>query len=201
MRTTWWAAVVLCALVVTPASAWAQLTLPPGTPLIPSAPETTAGTGARRGPITVTPSISVLGEYNDNIFQSNANKESDFILGFVPGISVTLESPIYRLLGSYSFTAEIYADHSELNDAFARHNFLFDGRYRVTPLLTLSLTDSLIVANNSNTVAAENISTGRTRSFSNTLAPGVAYQLNPRTALRGRAAWTALRYDSDLALD
>ena len=182
-----------------PSPAWAQLTLPPGTPPLPST--TDAGTGARRGPITVTPSISVVGEYNDNIFQSNANKESDFILGFVPGITVAVESPIYRLLGSYSFTAEIYADHSELNDAFSRHNFLFDGSYRLTPTLTLTLTDALVVAKNSNTVATENVSTGRTRSLSNTVAAGVAYQLDPRTTLRGRAAWTALRYDDDLALD
>jgi hypothetical protein len=170
---------------------------PPGTPLLPTLPEA----AARRAPITVTPSISVLGEYNDNIFQNNDNKVSDFILAFVPGITVAIENPIYRLIGSYSFTAELYADQTQLNEAFARQNFRLDGTYRATPLLTLSLSESLLVARDSNTVAEENVSTGRTRSTSNTLSPAVAYQFDPLTTLRFRASWTALRYDDDLAVD
>ena len=142
VRTTWLAAVLVCVLA---APAWAQLTVPPGTPLIPP---TTEG-AARRGPVTITPSISVLGEYNDNVFLSNANKVSDFIVGFVPGITVALESPVYRLIGSYSFTAELYAEQTQLNDAFARQNLRLDGSYRVTPQLTVSLTESLIIAKKS----------------------------------------------------
>jgi opacity protein-like surface antigen len=193
-RGVWLAAVLVCLLA---APAWAQLQLPPGSPVLPPGTEG----AARRGPVTITPTISVLGEYNDNVFQSNANKVSDFILGFSPGISVAVESPIYRLIGSYSFTAEIYAEQEQLNDVFSRQNLRLEGSYRLTPLLTLSLTDSLIIANDSNSVAAENVSTGRTRSLANTLSPGVSYQLDPRTTLRGGATWTMLRYDSDLALD
>ena len=175
------------------------LTLPPWFPILPL-PTLPAGAG-RRGPVTITPSIAITGEYNDNVFQNNANKVSDFILGISPGISIAVESPIYRLLGSYSFTAEIYADQTQLNDAFSRHHLGLEGAYRITPLLTVSLADTLIVGNETNAIAAENVSTGRTRSVSNTLAPAVAYQLNPRTTLRGRGAWTMLRYDSDAALD
>jgi hypothetical protein len=207
-----WLAVAVC-VAATPA--WAQfsppagqlpppppqLSLPPGYPLLPFALPTPPAGAARRGPITITPSVSVTGEYNDNVFQNNANKVSDFILGISPGVSIALESPIYRLLGSYSFTAEIYADQSQLNDAFSRHNFQIDGAYRLTPLLTVSLTDTLLVGNDTNVLAAENVSTGRTQSLSNTLSSAVAYQLTPRTTLRGRGAWTALRYDSDAALD
>lgn len=207
-----WLAVAVC-VAATPA--WAQFTppagqlpppppvlsLPPGYPLLPFALPTLPEGAARRGPVTITPSLSVTGEFNDNIFQSNANKVSDFILGFTPGVSIAVESPIYRLLGSYSFTAEIYADQSQLNDAFSRHNFQIDGAYRLTPLLTVSLTDTLLVGNDTNVLAAENVSTGRIRSLSNTLSSAVAYQLTPRTTLRGRGAWTTLRYDSDAAID
>lgn len=193
-RVTWLAALVVCALAV---PAWAQLQLPPGSPLLPPGPESTA----RRAPITITPTISFVGEYNDNVFQTDVNKVSDFILGISPGISIAVESPIYRLLGSYSFTAELYADQDQLNDAFARQNLRLEGSYRLTPLLTLELDESLNVAKDTNTVAAENVSTGRIRSTANTLSPGIAYQLDPRTTLRGRGTWTALRYDSSLALD
>jgi hypothetical protein len=190
-----WLAVVAVLLLALPA--WGQLTLPPGSPLLPPAPDGTA----RRAPITITPSLTITGEYNDNVFQDNSNKVSDFILGISPGIAVAVESPIYRLIGSYSFTSEIYAKETELNDAFARHNLFVDGTYRLTPLLTLTLTESLIVSNTPNSVAVESVSTGRTRSLSNILSPGVAYQLNPRTTLRSRGTWTMLRYDTDDAFD
>ena len=190
-----WLAAVVC-LFAAPVSA--QLTLPPGSPLLPAAPTEGA---ARRGPVTIVPTLTLTGEYNDNVFQSNANKVSDFILGIAPGISVSVESPIYRLIGSYSFTTEIYADQTQLNQVFSRQNLNLDGSYRITPLLTVSLTDTLFVSNDTNNIAAENVSTGRTRSVSNTLSPALAYQIEPRTVLRLRGTWTMLRYDSDLALD
>ena len=195
VRTVGFIAVLLC-VAAGPAAAQTPLTLPPGSPTLPDAPEQ-----ARRGPITITPFISVTGEYNDNIFQNNANKVSDFILGFTPGVSIAVENPIYRLLGSYSFTAEIYADNEQLNDAFARQDLRLSGSYRVTPLLTLGLTESFTVANNSNFASADNVSTGRTRSTSNTLSPSVTYQYDPRTSLRFTGAWTMLRYDNNGGLD
>ncbi|HYE90107.1 MAG TPA: outer membrane beta-barrel protein, partial [Terriglobales bacterium] len=193
-RKLWVALMFLCAAAV---PAWAQAPpLPLGSPVpAPTAPE-----GPRRGPITVTPTISVTGEWNDNVFQNNANKVSDFILGITPGISVAIESPIYRLIGSYSFTSEFYADQDQLNEAFAQHNLRLDASYRVTPLLTLFLSDAFTVANNSNLVAVENVSTGRTQSTSNTLSPGLAYQLSPRDTLRLRGTWTTQSYDTPGAL-
>jgi hypothetical protein len=195
LRVAWLAVAAACALAP---PAWAQLTLPPGSPLLPPA---VADGAARRAPITITPSLTVTGEYNDNVFQDNDNKVSDFILGFSPGIAVAIESPTYRLIGSYSFTSEIYADETQLNDAFARHDLFVDGTYRATPLLTLTLNEAFIVANTPNTVTVETVSTGRTRSTSNTLSPGIAYQLDPRTTLRGRGIWTLLRFDSDTSFD
>jgi hypothetical protein len=186
-------AVLLC-LAAAPAAA--QLSLPPGTPALPP-----TGEQARRGPITVTPTLSVIGEYNDNVFQNNANRVDDFVIGFTPGIAVAVENPIYRLLGSYSFTAEIYADQTQLNDAFARQDLRLDGEYRVSPRLTVSLSEGLAISNYTNAISTEAVSTGRTRSTSNTLSPGVAFQLNPRTTLRGRGTWTMLRYDTDAAID
>ena len=195
LRAAWLAVVAVCVLAP---SAWAQFTLPPGSPLLPPA---AADGAARRAPITITPSFTITGEYNDNVFQDNANKVADFILGLSPGIAVAVEGPTYRLIASYSFTSEIYADETQLNDAFARQNLYVDGTYRATPRLTLTLTESLIEANTPNTVTVETVSTGRTRSLSNTLTPGIAYQIDPRTTLRSRGIWTMLRFDSDTSFD
>jgi hypothetical protein len=104
-------------------------------------------------------------------------------------------------VGSYSFTSEIYADNTELNDAFARQSLRLDGSYRVSPRLTLSLSEAFTMSNDSNLVVTENVSTGRTTSISNTLSPALAYQIDPRTQLRLRGSWTAVRYDSSTAFD
>ena len=186
--------VALLCLSASPAAA--QLSLPPGTPGLPP-----SGDQPRRGPVTITPTLSISGEYNDNVFQDNNNRVDDFIIAFTPGISVAVESPTYRLLGSYSFTSEIYADQTQLNDAFARHDLRIDGEYRATPRLTLSLSEAFTVSNYPNSVTVEAVSTGRTRSTSNVLSPGVAYQVTPRTALRSRFTWTLLRYDTAASLN
>ena len=183
-------------LCFTAAPAGAQLSLPPGTPALPP-----SGDQPRRGPITITPTLSVIGEYNSNVFQDNNNKVDDFIIAFTPGISVAVENPIYRLIGSYSFTAEIYADQTQLNDAFARQDLRVDGEYRVTPRLTLSLSEAFAISNYTNAIATDAVSTGRDRSTANTLSPGVAFQVDPRTTLRGRGTWTLLRYDDEAAID
>jgi opacity protein-like surface antigen len=195
-RNVWLATVFACATLVG-APAWAQ---PPGLPL--GAPTPPPGTEApRRAPITVTPFIAITGEYNDNVFQTNANKVDDFIFAFTPGISIAIENPIYSLIGSYSFTSEIYVDQEQLNDALARQNLRLDGSYRVTPRLTLSLSETFVMANDSNLVVAENVSTGRTTSMSNILSPALAYQIDPRTTLRLRGTWTLVRYDTGTAID
>jgi hypothetical protein len=187
---------VLVWLVAAPASAQTPLILPPGSPVLPPGPEQ-----PRRAPLTIEPTFTITGEYNDNIFQSNANKVSDFIFGFTPGVSVTAESSIYRLSAIYSFTAEVYADQDRLNDPFARQTLLVDGSYRISPSLAVSLSDTFYVSQNSNFVTAENVSTGRTRSTTNTLAPAVSYQFDPRTTLRALGTWTLQRYDTAGALD
>jgi hypothetical protein len=188
-------ALLLCA-VAAPVSAQTPLTLPPGSPLAPTSPDQ-----PRRAPFTITPSFTITGEYNDNVFLNNENRVSDFILGLTPGIAVAAESSIYRLIASYSFTAEVYGDEEQLNDAFARQTLLLEGSYRVSPALTLSLGNALYVSKNTNVVTAENVSTGRTRSVTNTLSPGVAYQFDARTTLRGVGTWTTQRYDSEGSLD
>jgi hypothetical protein len=58
----------------------------------------------------------------------------------------------------------LYGDEEQLNDAFARQALLLEGSYRVSPALTLSLGNALYVSKKTNIVAAENVSTGRTRS-------------------------------------
>lgn len=149
----------------------------------------------RRAPFTLTPSITITGEYNDNIFIDNDNKVSDFIVGFTPGLALSLERPTYRLAAGYHFTSEIFIQESDESHAFDRQNFYLDSMWRVDPFLTLTLTDTFVFSTDTNLIASESVATGRDRALGNILAAGVAWQFAPLWLVRGDASWTTERFD------
>ena len=194
-----WAGAAVCVMVFAASPAAAQLPFPllqqPGNPgqfldlqeLQPS----------RRAPLTITPSLTITEEYNDNVFIDNKNKQSDFITGFTPGIALTFERPTYRLTAAYNFTAELFARETSESHAFDRQNFLLDTAWKVDPFLTLYLTDTFIFSTDTNLISRENISSGRDRSLSNTLGGGVAYQLTEFWTLRAGASYTLERFEGN----
>lgn len=149
----------------------------------------------RRAPFTLTPSITITGEYNDNIFIDNDNKVSDFIVGFTPGLALELERPTYRLAAGYHFTSEIFTQESDESHAFDRQNFYLDSFWRVDPFLTLTLTDTFVFSTDTNLIASESVATGRDRALGNILAAGVAWQFAPLWLVRGDASWATERFD------
>src|SRR2546429_2077348 len=97
---------------------------------------------AQRGPVTLTPSISVSEEYNDNLFLNNRNRQWDLITGFSPAITLYVNRPSYQLSAGYTFTGELYERESRLNNALNRQNFLLNGSYQATRGVTLTASDS-----------------------------------------------------------
>jgi hypothetical protein len=150
----------------------------------------------RRAPLTIIPSVTIAEEYNDNVTLSNANRESDFITTIQPGLSVTLESPTYRLAAGYSFSADMYARDPDRNAAFDRQNFDLDTQWRPTEQLTLTLLDTFLMTTNTNLISPEGVAAGGNRAWSNALRGGVGYRLTPFTTLRGGGSYTVQRYDS-----
>src|SRR5437016_6640718 len=149
---------------------------------------------AQRGPVTLTPSISVSEEYNDNLFFNNQDRQRDFITGFSPTITLFVNRPSYQVNGGYSFTAELYERESRLNNALNRQNFFGTGLYRATPRLTLTASETYAVNRNTNLVASQGFSTGRQESLSNTFGPGLTYQMTPGTSLSLVATYGLLRF-------
>jgi hypothetical protein len=159
-------------------------------------------TAEARGPLLIVPTLSLTGEYNDNIFLDNNNREGDFIIGVTPGIRVVSESERHRLAAGYSLTGEKYLDHDEFDELIRRHDFFIEGAYRVTPQLTLGLRDAFVAGNNTNTVNLQGISTGRENTLSNVLSASVAWRLLPRTSLFLGGSWSFTYYpDSLTSLD
>jgi hypothetical protein len=175
---------------------------PPAGAQVPGTGQVPPGTEApRRAPLTLTPSIGVLEEYNDNIFFDNANRHSDFITSLVPAIALAAENPVYRLIASYDFTARIYARNPDQNRAPDRQDFSLDSLYRFSPEFSVSLSDIFRFTTGVNVLTPDGVSTGFDRYWSNTLRPGASLQIDPLTVLRGSAGWSVLRFERQGLLD
>jgi hypothetical protein len=84
------------------------------------------------------PGFSVAEEYRSNIFGTATDTSSDFVTRFTPSLAVGYVSAPFTILANYAFTAEVYADHSELNDALAQQAAGLSVTYLPDRRLTLS---------------------------------------------------------------
>jgi hypothetical protein len=151
--------------------------------------------GAQRGPVTLTPSISVSEEYNDNIFLNNRDRQWDFITSFSPALTLYVNRPSYQLSAGYSFSADVYAREDRLSNAFDHQNFVATGLYRLTPVVTLTASDAFAYDRSSNRVAAQGFSSGRQKSWSNTFGSGMSWQMTPRDSISLGGSYGVLRFE------
>jgi hypothetical protein len=172
---------------------------------VPVAPQFGGGEGRQdpqqlqmplRAPFTLIPTITISEEYNDNINLDNNNRQWDIITGITPGLNFVWESRVHQILASYSFTAELYARDQTKNSAFANHNFSLSSTWRPTERLTLNFGDTFTASTDTNLVAPEGVSTGRNRSWGNSVSAGASYQLDELTSVRGGGSWSVQRYKS-----
>src|SRR6185436_19712298 len=93
-----------------------------------------------QGPWTFTPSLRVAEEYTDNVFGTANDRQSDFITQITPGVALFFESRLFKASADYSATAELYADHSDLDNFGENQNGSLALDYRPDERLTLRLT-------------------------------------------------------------
>jgi hypothetical protein len=175
---------VLASLLVLAATAAAQPPLvgPPLTERVAPAP------------LVIVPSLTLSGEYNDNIVLNNGDRRTDGIFGITPGVDVLAQSPIYRLLAHVDATTLEYIDNSDLSRAWGRFALGVDGLYRTSPTLTLRLTDALYFDRDTSRAVVEGVSTGRDRTTTNILEPGADWTVSPLTRVRVRTPYTLQRF-------
>jgi hypothetical protein len=149
---------------------------------------------AQQGPLTLIPSLSVSEEFNDNIFSNNQDRQWDFITSFTPALRLYANGPAYQLSAGYSFSADLYARHSDLSSALARQNLFARGFYRLTPGLTVTASDAFAYDRNSNTLSSLNFLAGSQAYWTNHFSPGVSWQMTPRNNLTLSATYDLLRY-------
>jgi len=86
----------------------------------------------------VIPAVEVNEVYDDNLFYTSSDKQSDFITRVSPALEAGYESDTLNLSGRYRFDAEAYASESELNDVMVRQFADANVEYLPTSRLTLS---------------------------------------------------------------
>ena len=150
-----------------------------------------------RGWITLTPTFALSGGYDDNIFQSDQNRKSDFIFGFIPGVTLSMQRPEYRLLAGYNVTSEIYAKESDLNGFANRQQLFANGFYLLSPRTRLTLHERFIYDEDTGNVSSDNVSTGRHNSLRNTATLGVQHELTELTTLRASFSQTHQQFFGD----
>jgi hypothetical protein len=164
-------------------------------------PESLEGQQPRRAPMTLTPTLTLSEEFNDNIFVDNDQKVWDFITGITPGLTFEVERPTYRVFVAADSTAAIYARESDETDVFERAGLLGEVVLRLDPQWTVTITELFTFSHDTFAVNTESVSTGRDRSLGNTLSAGAAFQMDRLTALRGGASWNTQRYDDPDLVD
>jgi hypothetical protein len=154
-----------------------------------------------QGWLNITPSFTLSGEYNDNLFLTPQDKQSDFVFGFTPGVTVSMQRPGFRLLAGYNTTGQIFVDHSELNDFGSEQQFFADLNYQISPRVSFGLSDRFVFGQSSNSLTSSGASVGRRDAWRNTLTPRLRWQATPTTAVNVLASYTILRFQEDTQAD
>jgi hypothetical protein len=94
--------------------------------------------------LTLTPSLSLSERYDDNIFQTSSNKESDFVTVVTPAIRVQYTpAPETTLDIDYRAAIEFFAENSGQNQV-SQHGFL-RLTFPLARVLSLDVRDTLVI--------------------------------------------------------
>jgi hypothetical protein len=126
----------------------------------------------------ILPSFSLAEEFDDNVFVSTTDPQSDFITRMTPGLQLGYRSAPFTLLASGSIDAEIYAKNPELSDAANRKRAALEMKYLPFSLLTVSLNVTYFETNTpSELVPTTGLQLARTRATQLAIIPAATYQI------------------------
>lgn len=133
--------------------------------------------------LVVTPFVSLETLYDSNIFATSGQRESDTILRLSPGIGVGYSSSRSSFNLLYTFDAERYSRHSDLNTWQARQAGLVGGTYRFTNRFTGGISTNYLESYYPGELTpVSGVELARTRATRISVRPTATYQFNPRTS-------------------
>ncbi|MDD4356227.1 MAG: outer membrane beta-barrel protein, partial [Smithellaceae bacterium] len=101
--------------------------------------------GAFGDDFQLIPSLTVRGEYNDNIFGSANDEESDFITTVSPGLELIESTQRLDLRAAAKISPFFYADNSDWNDV--DQNYKGNLGYRISELTRIHANAAYDVSN------------------------------------------------------
>lgn len=126
----------------------------------------------------ILPSFTLAEEFDDNVFVSTTDPQSDFITRMTPGLQLGYRSEPFTLLASGSIDAEIFVNNPELSDAANRKRAALEMKYLPFRLLTVSLNVTYFETNTpSELVPTTGLQLGRTKATQLAIIPGAIYQI------------------------
>lgn len=152
----------------------------------------------------LTPSLRLSESFDDNIFGTSTNRESDFITRVTPGLDGGYRSEPFTLTAAGAFESDIFAKNPQLNDPTTGWNAGLNAQYLPTRNWTLGLnvnyfetkslttfTQGLININLQNPLnPANTVQFGRQRVTLLSALGSAAYQITPRTSANGSFGYT-----------
>jgi hypothetical protein len=153
---------------------------------------------AHQGWITITPSLTLSAEYNDNIFLSSGNRKDDVVFGITPGVTLTMRRPNYRLSTGFRASGQLYLDESELNDFGKSTRFFADWSYQMSPTVSFALVDDFVYSRDSSEITSGGVSVGGQQdAWRNTITPSARWQATQNTGLSLYASHTIIRLEEN----
>ncbi len=95
-----------------------------------------------KGEWSLTPRVYVEGKYDDNIFLTERNEETDFITTISPGVNLNYRAPDGEFVLDYEFERSFYRDFPELD--FSGHRGRMEGRKDFAPWFGIGITETFV---------------------------------------------------------
>lgn len=159
-----------------------------------------------------TPSFRLTESFDDNIFGTSSNRQSDFVSTFSPGIEGGYRSEPFTLLLNGGFDAQVFVKNPDQNDATSGWHTGLNASYLPTRLLTLglnfaytetrsltTLTQDLVALNLANPLnPANTLEFGRQKTTLLALSPTVSYQFTPTTSGNSSYSYTHSTFEGEV---
>jgi hypothetical protein len=151
---------------------------------------------------SIHPSIAVSEEYTDNVFESRAFKQTDFITRLQPGLALKYNAPFWDWDIAYNYDYRYYAKNSRTNDS--THNLLGTGHIKIIDeflFLDVSDTYSRVSLNIARDATRDSLSANQSDSNTVTASPYFLFHPGPKTTVRTGYRYTNIWYKDPTGID
>jgi len=148
--------------------------------------------------LTLTPSIMLKEEFNDNIYLSPDHEEDDLITTISPSVKLTYEAKLVTLSLDYSLLTTFYVHNSKENDIYHKANLdALSNLYKDILYLHITDTYTRVPIDEKKQTGIDNILTNMTDTNTFEVNPYIVYPLTPTLQLRADYIYEYTWYEKE----